>query len=735
MGVQVNYEQASTTNGVLRDKPWTSAGASTGGERVLANAARNAARSQTQAEVDQLDLPTFSSAESPRSFSSARSSDEGLVAAKACDQEHPELDTDLNVFHPMATFGTSRGHFAKVKVIERCCRGDGEIELHHWRQTADATDVLPVVVKRVKETRVRSTVGRESNERVLHDSTGGDRRCAEDTLNEIGVYRYLATQQDMPQFLLKLHDVFLADESVWIVLEHANGGDLFDAAKRGATGLAALETTKVWMWQILVAIRYLHEHQIGHRDLSIENVLLHNGVVRVMDFGQAVRSHSAGHPLRYFCDAGKPCYRSPESYVPKASTVEVIPPFGVKNGGVCFVQAGRNLCEVRLPEGAVPGLSCRAVPWGYQVKPLDMFAFGVCCFMLLVGMPPWREAKLADDHFSWVRTNGIAALLASWGKNMSSSVVSLLVSLLKVDPTERLTADECLRQPIFSSFQGQSVPVHFDTPTLSTSTSANSPSTSSTDSVSHQPTDAVELCWDATADACRMVQFMAEVGLGYASTESSYACVTNPRFDGSAFVGDAYCLPDVKRGDSMPLENCSSPNQASICNSVGDPYGNDCFYSFDELKSSNESPEPLTLQRYSHGDMSPLDPVESKQKTGLHTKTSVLSSLAPLSKLPCSKPSPKTPEPGVKGLLAWSRQQRGDSSGAGDSRGVRTASRTLNSSRAITSKQSLHGVLRSPSSPSISSVCAQLHTRQQLCVMASRRTSARARNASCSGYL
>merc|ERR1712178_604053 len=115
-------------------------------------------------------------------------------------------------------------------------------------------------------------------------------------------------------YLLRFQGVFIESRFTWLVTELAEGGELFSVA---ASGAVTESQVRRYMWQILQAVSYLHKHCIGHRDISLENVLLKDDVVRVMDFGMAVRSHSAsGMPLRYFKTVGKDFYRPPECYVP-----------------------------------------------------------------------------------------------------------------------------------------------------------------------------------------------------------------------------------------------------------------------------------------------------------------------------------------------------------------------------------------------------------------------------------
>merc|ERR1719408_745692 len=110
-----------------------------------------------------------------------------------------------------------------------------------------------------------------------------------------------------------MHGVYAEQQFTWLITEFAEGGELFDVAAAGG-----LSETKIheYMWQLLQAVDYLHKHQIGHRDISLENVLLKDGVVRLMDYGMAVRTcSSSGVSLRYFCEVGKDFYRAPEVYV------------------------------------------------------------------------------------------------------------------------------------------------------------------------------------------------------------------------------------------------------------------------------------------------------------------------------------------------------------------------------------------------------------------------------------
>eukprot|EP00747_Dinoflagellata_sp_TGD_P165081 gnl/TRDRNA2_/TRDRNA2_185901_c0_seq1.p1 gnl/TRDRNA2_/TRDRNA2_185901_c0~~gnl/TRDRNA2_/TRDRNA2_185901_c0_seq1.p1 ORF type:complete len:676 (+),score=86.49 gnl/TRDRNA2_/TRDRNA2_185901_c0_seq1:83-2110(+) len=376
---------------------------------------------------------------------------------------HDPRNTDLNYYHGEARIlqRVSTDGFVKIKGLSDCCRQDGKVELHRYCDSGGNSS--DVVVKRVLKTRVNSNKGAIANERLVHHS--GHKRHSEDTLTEIAIYCYLCRQEDVPQYILKMHTAFEAGSDIWVVLEHADGGDLFSviAQEESDTSVPSAQLMH-WMWQLLRAIGYLHQHGIGHRDVSMENVLLCGGEIRLMDFGQAVQTHSpSGAPLRYFRATGKPYYRPPECYVPQEQTVHVTVPEGSRPGEVAFVRTtkGDYLCEVFLPPGAAPSHQCVAEPWGYTVPPVDIFACGVCLFIMIAKMPPWRQATMSDSHFMWAhRREDATALLRGWKKNISEEAGDLLGSMLSSDPRKRPTVDACLKHLWFAPLRDVRVPVH-----------------------------------------------------------------------------------------------------------------------------------------------------------------------------------------------------------------------------------------------------------------------------------
>lgn len=371
-------------------------------------------------------------------------------------------DTNLNWFHTFAKLGPSFlvGSFAKVRAISQCCRDAGKVELHGYER--DGHDTVAVVVKRTKRGSAKANAGKEAREHIVHFKSV--QREAECTLTEIGVYAFLAQRVDVPEYVLKMHAAFETGTEVWTVLEFADQGDLFTAVQTRTEEGEQINWTQAarWMWELLQAVRYLHGLNIGHRDISLENILLNGNSIRLMDFGQAAlaRSPVNGTPLRYFRTLGKPTYNAPECIVPKDEEVAIATRGTLRPGGVEFARSadGRYLCEFLIPDDFSESRP-RARPCGYTLVPADIFAVGVCLFILASGGPPWQRAQPRDKLFAWVQAKGIKSLLEMWKREVPPIVVDLLSHMLTPDPRERPTVDDCLAHAWLAELQAAPVPV------------------------------------------------------------------------------------------------------------------------------------------------------------------------------------------------------------------------------------------------------------------------------------
>ncbi|KAI6228944.1 Non-specific serine/threonine protein kinase [Aphelenchoides fujianensis] len=116
-------------------------------------------------------------------------------------------------------------------------------------------------------------------------------------------------QLDHPN-IVKLYQVMETDQTLYLVMEYASGGEVFDYLV--AHGRMKEKEARAKFRQIVSAVQYLHSKNIIHRDLKAENLLLDADMnIKIADFGFS-NQFSAGNKLDTFC--GSPPYAAPELF-------------------------------------------------------------------------------------------------------------------------------------------------------------------------------------------------------------------------------------------------------------------------------------------------------------------------------------------------------------------------------------------------------------------------------------
>jgi serine/threonine protein kinase len=83
--------------------------------------------------------------------------------------------------------------------------------------------------------------------------------------------------------VVRLVNEFSHKEHQFIVLEYCNGLELGDVLRREKK--LEESTAKIYLKQILDGFRGLHEANAMHRDFKVENVMLHDGICKIVDLG------------------------------------------------------------------------------------------------------------------------------------------------------------------------------------------------------------------------------------------------------------------------------------------------------------------------------------------------------------------------------------------------------------------------------------------------------------------
>uniref|UniRef100_A0AAX7TPS7 Protein kinase domain-containing protein n=1 Tax=Astatotilapia calliptera TaxID=8154 RepID=A0AAX7TPS7_ASTCA len=208
--------------------------------------------------------------------------------------------------------------------------------------------------------------------------------------------------------IIQLMEVFETAERVYMVMELATGGELFDRIiARGS--FTERDATRV-LQMVLDGVKYLHTLGITHRDLKPENLLYY-------------------HP-------------GPDSKI-------IITDFGLassrKKGGECLMKTTCGTPEYIAPEILVRKPYTNAV---------DMWALGVISYILMSGTMPFED----DNRMRLYRQilKGKYSFSGEPWPSVSNLAKDFVERVLTVDPSERLTAGQALKHPWIVSMAASS---------------------------------------------------------------------------------------------------------------------------------------------------------------------------------------------------------------------------------------------------------------------------------------
>ncbi|TMS01611.1 Serine/threonine-protein kinase Chk2, partial [Larimichthys crocea] len=201
--------------------------------------------------------------------------------------------------------------------------------------------------------------------------------------------------------LIKTEDFYQTDDNYYIVLELMEGGELFQRVK--SQQQLDESVTKLYFYQMLRAVQYLHSKGIIHRDLKPENVLLSSQdnvcLIKVTDFNQS-RILEESLLMRTLC--GTPSYLAPEVFTQASTT-------------------------------------------GYSLA-VDAWSLGVLLFVCLGGYPPFHESFSHHSITEQIIRGEFTMVQSKW-RQVSDQAKDVVRKLLVVDPSQRMKIDEALQHP------------------------------------------------------------------------------------------------------------------------------------------------------------------------------------------------------------------------------------------------------------------------------------------------
>ena len=226
--------------------------------------------------------------------------------------------------------------------------------------------------------------------------------------------------------ITKILEMFEDEKYFMIIMEYINGGNLFSFVKKRRK--LSEKTAKFLFRQIIQGIKYIHEQNIAHRDIKLENLLIDlNNNVKICDFGIGRKIKNKNQLLHDQC--GTLMYMAPEILLSSKEK-------------------------------------------GYEPFPVDIWSSGISLYIMLSGTLPfnYKNKKNEDDEEeeeneeeeesfsekSKSKKNEEDNFKLQYSivykepkkiEKISDEARDLLKGLLNKDPKKRLTCEQILNHP------------------------------------------------------------------------------------------------------------------------------------------------------------------------------------------------------------------------------------------------------------------------------------------------
>jgi len=244
----------------------------------------------------------------------------------------------------------------------------------------------------------------------------------EDPLKEIQALQLLGDYHPhLIHSLVALQD----DKHLYSITPYCKDGSLYEVVMDGITSSSRLNenSTRHWFRQILLALHHLQQIGVCHRDISLENIVVHGKTCKLIDFGMALRV-----PYEHASNAG--CVTD----VSDGTTRLLMVPQG-QGGDFTYMSP-----EVLNKDPHFDGFA------------IDLWAVGVILYIMLVGHKPFKWPHSSDEQFLRLAVDGtMKESLAYWEIQLSDDAIDLLQSMLWKDKKRRLTLAEVMEHPWVTS--------------------------------------------------------------------------------------------------------------------------------------------------------------------------------------------------------------------------------------------------------------------------------------------
>eukprot|EP00038_Savillea_parva_P009047 m.180849 g.180849 ORF g.180849 m.180849 type:complete len:344 (+) comp15120_c0_seq1:157-1188(+) len=198
--------------------------------------------------------------------------------------------------------------------------------------------------------------------------------------------------------VIRTLDCVCSDKEMFLAVELLSGGDLFAKLDPNGPGLDE-KTARRFMSQMADGLAYIHANNIVHADIKPENVLIHNGAIKICDFGLAAPQGTE----RIGSSKGTGAYMSPQ-----------------------LVNRKNN-----------------AIPYHLDTSQ-DVWSFGIVLYAVLFADLPWEKARPTDADFAlFCRLGGVSPRVHPF-QHVSAPMRKFFRLLLAFNPKKRPTMAQCV---------------------------------------------------------------------------------------------------------------------------------------------------------------------------------------------------------------------------------------------------------------------------------------------------
>ncbi|CAG8495085.1 417_t:CDS:2 [Ambispora gerdemannii] len=273
------------------------------------------------------------------------------------------------------------GHYAVIKVI-----GNGsfsEVKLAIDLKTCDKVALKMIPTK-----------GIEDNDRIKASA-----------LREVELLKFM----NHPN-VVHLHDTIDTSTHLCLVMEYVAGGELFDYVSDYYEQTSETDAKRIFL-QLVNVVAYLHDNNIVHRDLKLENILL------------TERGPSLTGPIIKLTDFGL------------ARTIDPSSP-------ILTTRCGSE--EYAAPELLLSG--------AYDGRQTDIWSLGIILYVLLVGYLPFDLepgqrrrfiSKIAQADYEFPKSEKETGRRST----ISAEAKDLVKIILQSNPKKRATLDQIRQHP------------------------------------------------------------------------------------------------------------------------------------------------------------------------------------------------------------------------------------------------------------------------------------------------